>query len=197
MPLFSDWMVNTAVNRDFELPAAAPQAAMPDEFTAIFTQHFRYLWCTLRRLGVTEGDLEDIAHDVWLRVHMQLAEHDPATPLRPWLFRIALGTASNYRRLARHRVNASVHPDDLRDPAPRADEHLMTSESSALVQRALQQVPLAQRAVLVLHDMDETPVPEIATALGIGLNTAYSRLRLGREAFRRALEQVMNRGGSK
>ena len=57
-------------------------------------------------------------------------------------------------------------------------------------------MPLAHRAVLILHDMDEASVPEIAVALGIGLNTAYSRLRLGRDAFRLALGRNIARGGS-
>lgn len=167
------------------------------EFSTVFAQHFRYLWATLHRLGVGDGDLEDVAHEVWLRVHAQLAHHDPEQPLRPWLFAMALGAAANYRRLARHRVEPHTHPDELRDPQPDAHEALLARERNALVHAALQAVPLAHRAVLVLHDMDETPVPEIAQALGLSVNTAYSRLRLGRAAFRRALDAALAPGGRK
>jgi RNA polymerase sigma-70 factor, ECF subfamily len=177
--------------------ADTEQAPIVVEFSALFSQHFRYLWCTLRRLGIHEGDLEDVAHEVLLRIHAQLSLRDPEKPIRPWIFGMALGAAANYRRLARHRIAQRTEPEELADPQTAADDALIASERCAAVQRALQRVPLQHRAVVILHDMDEIAVPEIAAAIGIGVNTAYSRLRLGREAFRCALEQIMVRGGSK
>jgi RNA polymerase sigma-70 factor (ECF subfamily) len=52
---------------------------------------------------------------------------------------------------------------------------------------------MPQRAVLILHEMDGCTIPDIATALGVGLNTAYSRLRLGREAFRSSMTRLLRR----
>ena len=187
-----------ATVRSSELPPLnAATAAIAPNFAIVFSEQLRYLWNTLRRLGIHEGDLEDIAHEVMLRVHAQLPQQDPEHPIRPWLFGLALGAAANYRRLARHRIELHAAPPEARAPELAADEDLIARERRALVQQALHQVPLQHRAVLILHDMDETSVPEIAAALGIGLNTAYSRLRLGREAFRKALELLMARGGSK
>lgn len=177
-------------------PPAVGLPALP-EFPEIFATHFRYCWLSLKRLGVNGGDLEDLTHEVFLRVHAQLLQHDPERPLRPWIFNIALGLASNYRRLARHRLQFHAEPPERIADGPSADERLIANERNAMVQRALEQVPLQHRAVLILHDMDEVAVPQIATSLGIGTNTAYSRLRLGREAFRRALEKLQTRGGSK
>jgi RNA polymerase sigma-70 factor (ECF subfamily) len=42
-----------------------------------------------------------------------------------------------------------------------------------------------KREVLVLSELEELTAPEIAEALGINLNTVYSRLRLAREEFDR------------
>ena len=70
--------------------------------------------------------------------------------------------------------------------ARRADERLEQNEQNELVHAALQKVALEQRAVLVLHELEGCAIPEVATTLGLSLNTAYSRLRLGREAFRSA-----------
>ena len=178
-------------------PTSEGTVAIALDFNIVFSQQVRYLWYTLRRLGIRDGDLEDIAHEVMLRVHAQLPQHDPSRPIRTWLFALALGAAANYRRLARHRVELHAVPPDMRDPTSAIDEDIIARERRDLVQQALLQVPLQHRAVLILHDMDETPVPEIAAALGIGANTAYSRLRLGREAFRKGLQRLMARGGSK
>ena len=58
-----------------------------------------------------------------------------------------------------------------------------------------QPLPLAaleldRRAVFVMHDIDGHVMPDIATALGIPLNTAYSRLRLARADFAVAVKRA-------
>jgi RNA polymerase sigma-70 factor, ECF subfamily len=175
-------------------PAEPPGAEHLDA-AAIFRQEFRYVWSSLRRLGVHERDLEDTTHEVFVRVHDQLPLFDPSQPLRPWLFAIALGIAMNYRRLARHRLDLMAEPPELADQAQRADDQLEQSERAKLVHSALQKVPLEQCAVLVLHELDGFAIPEVATTLGLSLNTAYSRLRLGREAFRTAFRRLANQKG--
>jgi RNA polymerase sigma-70 factor, ECF subfamily len=174
---------------------AEPLADGPLDATVIFQQELRYVWNSLRRLGVHERDLEDMAHEVFVRVHDQLALFDPERPLRAWLFGIALGIATNYRRLARHRLHLMAEPPEVTDEARRADETLEQSEQAQLVHAALQKVALEQRAVLVLHELDGCPIPEVATTLGLSLNTAYSRLRLGREAFRGAFRRMAAQKG--
>ena len=178
-----------------------PSAAVSDsceeplDSTAVFQREFRYVWSSLRRLGVHERDLEDMAHEVFVRVHDQLALFDESRPLKPWLFGIALGVATNYRRLARHRVELVTELPDVSDPHGAAEDALLARERAELVQAALLGVSLEQRAVLVLHELDGCAMPEVATTLGLNLNTAYSRLRLGREAFRAAFRRLASKKG--
>jgi RNA polymerase sigma-70 factor (ECF subfamily) len=146
----------------------------------VFDENFDYLWNALRRLGVRESDLEDLVHDVFLKIHSRSANYDPSRPVRPWLFGFAYRVAADYRRLARHRVEVLQAPADVADSARLVDERIEADQERALVHQALESVDMDRRAVLILHDFDEVPVPEIADALGIPLNTAYSRLRLGR-----------------
>jgi RNA polymerase sigma-70 factor (ECF subfamily) len=167
----------------------------PLDSTAVFQREFRYVWNSLRRLGVQDRDLEDVAHEVFLRVHDQLPLFDESRPLKPWLFGIALGVATNYRRLARHRVDLVAELPEVSDPHGAAEEALLQRERAQLVHAALQAVSLEQRAVLVLHELDGCTIPDVASTLGVGLNTAYSRLRLGRESFRSAFRRLASKKG--
>ena len=153
------------------------------EFEAIFEAHFSYVWRTLARLGIDEADREDLANEVFFQVHRRLRTADLGLPLRPWIFAFAFRIASTYRRLARHRFERVGYVPDAPDSAPCPDEALERREAQDIVDRALDGLELEQRAVFVLHDIDGCPVPEIATALGVPLNTAYSRLRLARAHF--------------
>jgi RNA polymerase sigma-70 factor, ECF subfamily len=180
------------------LPATAPSEPAPGgpwDLAAIFELEFRYVWNSLRRFGVHERDLEDVTHEVFVRIQDQLELFDASRPLRPWLFGIALGLATNYRRLARHRIDLPGELPDVADAAQSPAEDLERREQAALVHSALLKVSLEQRAVLVLHELDGYPVPEVASTLGLTLNTAYSRLRLGRDAFRTAFRRLASQKG--
>jgi RNA polymerase sigma-70 factor (ECF subfamily) len=173
-------------------PAAAASVPTP-EMAAVFEEHFGYVWNSLRRLGVRESDLEDLAHEVFLKVHANLRKFDPTRPMRPWLFGFAYRVVADHRRLARNRLEVTgVHAEAI-DSTPRADERLQAAEQKAFLDRALAEMDLDRRAVLVLHDVDGVPVPEIARALGVPLNTAYSRLRLAREELARAVKFLRER----
>jgi RNA polymerase sigma-70 factor, ECF subfamily len=160
----------------------APAERSPEpNLATIFEEHFDYMWNRLRRLGVHEADLEDLVHEVFIKVHARMRDYEPSRPIRPWLFGFAFRVAADHRRLVRHRVEvlgASVEPVDPTSPA---DAQIEAREERALVEDALLCIDLDRRAVLIMHDADEVPVPAIARELGIPVATAYSRLRLARE----------------
>jgi RNA polymerase sigma-70 factor (ECF subfamily) len=160
----------------------------------LFREHVSYVVHTLRRLGVREADVEDVAHEVFLIVHRRLATYDPARPIRRWIFGIALRVAADYRKLARTRYEAPTATIDARDSDPMPDERLAAEQLRSTVIAALDALDLDRRAVLILHDIEEVPVPAVAETLGIPVNTAYSRLRLARADFKRALAR--KKGGS-
>jgi RNA polymerase sigma-70 factor (ECF subfamily) len=168
-----------------------PTAAVVPDLESVYEAEASYVWRTLRRLGVAERDLEDVTHDVFLAVHRRLASYDASRPLRPWLFGVALRVASDYRHRARHRrelLPATEH--EPTDDAPLPDERLEEERARALVLRALDAVEIERRSVLVMHDLDGFGVPEIAVALELPLNTAYSRLRLARQEIARAVRAI-------
>ncbi|HTB77894.1 MAG TPA: RNA polymerase sigma factor [Polyangiaceae bacterium] len=152
----------------------------PPDLGAIFDEHFDYVWATLRRLGVRDADREDLVHEVFLKVHGRLADYDDSRPLRPWLFGFAYRVAADHHRLARHRIEVLGAPGDAADDTVAADERVAALEERDLLLSALHTIELDRRAVLVMHDIDDVSVPEIAQMLDIPLNTAYSRLRLAR-----------------
>jgi RNA polymerase sigma-70 factor (ECF subfamily) len=164
-------------------------------FRTVFEAELDYVFATLRRLGVASRDVEDVAHEVFLRVHQRWDEYDPSRPLRPWLFAFAFRLANDYRRLARHRREVFGDAEDPASVAPGADEILAGRDRRALVEAALEQVDHDRRAVLLLHDLEECPMTEVARILEIPVNTAYSRLRVGREELVSAARRLRRERG--
>lgn len=173
-----------------ELPAGQDATRERSEPGRVFAEHGDYVWNALRRLGAPPADLEDLTHDTFVAVFRQWHAYDPERPLRPWLFGFALRVASDYRRLARHRLELSGEAPDVADQEPNAVERLVQKERETLAHAALQAVELSRRGVFILHELDGATLPEIAAALAIPIGTASSRLRLAREDFAAAVKRL-------
>jgi RNA polymerase sigma-70 factor (ECF subfamily) len=163
--------------------------SLPD-MGAVFDEHFNYVWSSLRRLGVRDADREDLVHEVFLKVHARLPDYDPSRPMRPWLFGFAYRVAADHLRLARHRVEVLGEVRESAAPSPPADARIEALELRELMLTALHSLDIERRAVIVMHDVDEVPVPQIAEQLSIPLNTAYSRLRIAREQLAREVTRL-------
>lgn len=160
-------------------------------FRDLFEREVSYVWTSLQRLGVPERDREDLANEVFFRVHQRLAEYDTARPIRPWLFAFVVRVTGEYRRRPRHRFEELGNEDDASGSA--VSQARTRSDDDDLVHAALDALDVDKRAVLVLHDLDGHSAPEIATALAIPLGTVYSRLRAAREEFTAAVRRLQAR----
>jgi RNA polymerase sigma-70 factor (ECF subfamily) len=171
--------VRSSIDRD---------AACLDAFIA----ELDYVHVTLRRLGTAPSDIEDLAQEVFLVLHKNWAACDRGRPLRPYVFGIAFRIAAAHRRKQRRETPSwrfESIPDQTADP----DDALQTKQARRLILAALDRVPLRRRAVLLMHDLDEVPVAEIASVLKIRLFTAYSRLRKARREVASALRRILAR----
>lgn len=173
-------------------PTRQPLPRLDDAYRAFYAEHVRYVWKSLRRLGVAERDCEDLAQEVFVAVHRHWVERDPARPPKPWLFGFAFRIALGHKRRRATKSEVLTETERLpeaHDSSKDLGAAMNARDAYLLVHAALATLPIEQRAVVVLHELDEVPVPEIAAALGIPLNTVYSRLRLGRDRFRAAIKE--------
>ncbi|MER2562727.1 MAG: sigma-70 family RNA polymerase sigma factor [Myxococcaceae bacterium] len=60
---------------------------VPD-FRALYTSKAPLVWRTLKRLGVREADLEDVAQEVFVVVHRRLPEFEGRSSIDTWLYGI-------------------------------------------------------------------------------------------------------------
>lgn len=163
---------------------------MDTEFSKIYRQHFDYVRFALRRFGVVVRDLDDVTQDVFVVVHRRLHTFEAGRPLKPWLLGISRRVARDERKRARH--HREIMQDDIRDVCPKRgpEARVMAARGCELVQQALTRLPEDQRQVLLMRDALGMSIPEISRELGLGVNTLYARLRLGKTKFRRAWRVV-------
>lgn len=164
----------------------APHSEPPPEpaVAALYREHFRFVWRSLRRLGVRASSQEDALQEVFLVAHRKLAAFEGRSSHRAWLFGIALHVAREHRRR-----DARLTLLDPNDPEPRAPERneLDVRARIRMLDELLSTLSEEQREVFVMAEIEGFTAPELEAALGVPLNTVYSRLRLARAHFQRAL----------
>jgi RNA polymerase sigma-70 factor (ECF subfamily) len=179
----------TVHSADAEALEASP-LSQRKAFRLMYEHQVDFVWRNLRRLGVSEAEVDDKAQEVFVIAHRRFSEfEDRGHGPRAWLFQIVLRVASDARR---HRRRHPVDPDggaaQERESieAPQAAD-FDRREALGRLDRALRTIEVGRRAVLVLHEIEEMTAPEISEILGIPLNTVYSRLRVARAELEAAI----------
>jgi RNA polymerase sigma-70 factor (ECF subfamily) len=156
----------------------------------LIRDHARHVVAALRRSGVAASDAEDVAQEVFLAAHERLAGFESRSSLRAWLSGICRNKARDYQRKMRRRrdlLAARSHMPGSPESDPLTE--LVRSETAEYLRRALYQLPVAQRVVLVLHELEEMPMRDVAARLGCPIDTAYSRYRIASGKLRASLRR--------
>lgn len=159
-------------------------------FQAAYREHFASIWRAVQRFGVPNRDALDATQDVFLIAYRRWHEFEGRSTLRTWLFGIAFRVVAARQRRAgnrRERLGEAFAPFELaQDPSQTPERR----ESVQLFNTALGRLPLEQRAVFTLFELEGFSGEEIAAALDVPVGTVRSRLRLARANFSRAVHAL-------
>jgi RNA polymerase sigma-70 factor (ECF subfamily) len=159
----------------------------PPSFDDVYRDQFAYVWNSLRRLGTEPADLADVTHDVFVNVRKQLPTFDWNRLLKPWLFAMAVRVA--FDRVTRPAIRPTEMGAAFDGDAAKRNTSDEDKTRERLI-RALRSVDRDRRAVVILHDIDEVSVEDVAHALGVPVKTVETRLRIGREELAKAFSSL-------
>ena len=159
------------------------QQGQEQAFAVLMERHERRVYNLAYRMLGSPEDARDATQDAFLSCFRHLAKFRGDSSFSTWLHRIALNAC--YDALRRRRDTTSLEGRSV-DPMPVPD-HADQAAAATDVQRALLGVPADFRAVLVMHELQDLPLEDIATTLGLPVGTVKSRLHRGRVALGRIL----------
>ncbi|SCL15849.1 RNA polymerase, sigma subunit, ECF family [Micromonospora rhizosphaerae] len=158
-----------------------------DAFTELFHRHRDRLWAVaLRTLGDRE-EAADALQDALLSAHRAAARFRGDSAVTTWLHRIVVNACLD--RVRRRQAQATVPLPDGVHGGGEPGRHTGGAELAApvrdhdtalVVRQALAELPVEQRAALILVDVQGYPVAEVARILGVAEGTVKSRCARGR-----------------
>jgi len=147
-------------------------------------------YCARLMGSVIDG--EDVVQDTFARALVALEDMEEMPPLRPWLFRIAHNRALDLLRGRAVRMAEPIEAaSDVADPAnPDPVEMLMRQEAVETAVSRFAELPTMQRSVVVLKDVLDASLIEIADLLDLTVDAVKAHLARGRARLRQINAQA-------
>ncbi len=171
----------------------------PEALAAFFERYFDRVYALVYRLLGDRTQAEDMAQEVFLKVHRAAHRIDPARDPMPWLVTIAHNACRDLWRSNAWKMTRRSSPVDGDAPLAATltrgtndpERDLLADERERLVQGALLRLPEPLRTAIVLHDYQGMGHDEIAALLGIGHAAARKRYSRALAALARELEGTL------
>lgn len=172
------------------LVSSAASVPMPENACIqAFERELDYVFASLRRLGVAPHEVEDLAQELFVILFRNWSSLDQGRPLRPYLFGIAFRIASAHRR--RRSREILLENVEANEETSSPEGALQGKQAVKLLLAALERLPLSRRAVVIMHDLDEIPISDIARNLNITRFGVYARLTKGRNELATAVRRLL------
>lgn len=171
-----------------------------EAFEKIYTATYREAYIIVYSLVDDKNSIEDIVHDVYIKVLINLPNLKNEASFKSWFKRIVTNTSKDFLIKKKPDLFSSYDSDDSFEED--FDQRLVdiqsldkpltskaeTDEMSKRIFQAIEKLPEEQRICVILHYYSEMKVDEIAKVLGVSRNTVLSRLSYARKKLKKELD---------
>jgi RNA polymerase sigma-70 factor (ECF subfamily) len=157
-------------------------------YEAIVRRKVETVYRTARAILGNDADADDATQETLLGAWRRLSDLRDPDRFDAWLGRITVNACRMALRRRKSRAIVALTSASVAEPMDAGTSRLEDRTVDAIAfDRAFDRLSFDQRSILVLHHLEELPIAEIATGLGIAEGTVKSRLHAARTALQRAL----------
>lgn len=171
-----------------------------EAFRELVEAHERRVIGTVTRMLGDENEAQDLAQQVFIRVWKSASRWEPTAKFTTWLYTILRNLVFNEcRRRSRHPTRSidaasddEEHPQQFADGNTKApDTSLLDGEMQDAIERAIQELPEAQRMAVVMRRYQDVSYEEIAEVLDLTVPAVKSLLFRARTDLREKLRKYL------
>lgn len=160
--------------------AVEPTGPTPRSLRRVYDEHHAFVRRNAVRLGIPHAHADDVVQEVFVTLVRRAEALGEPRSMRALLFAIVRRVCANYRRTLARKAASALPVATLRVVDADGFDRV---EAAHTVARFLDELDEARREVFVLAELEGMSAPEIAEALGVNVNTVYTRLRAARQRF--------------
>lgn len=160
-----------------------------DAYGLLVSRHMRRAFSVAYRIVEHREDAEDVVQDAFIRALERIEQLDRSRPFRPWLLRIVVNRALNFRRARGIRATSEI-PDAAAASGPLPDRQMEGSELRSRLNTAMGMLPEKQRTIVQLADLEGLTSVEIGRIMDLADGTVRWHLHEARRSLRHALGPI-------
>ncbi len=157
-------------------------------FESLVYSYERKIYTMAYRSCLNEQDALDITQEVFLRVYRSIGTFKEESSFSTWIYRIANNVCIDHARRASRHHTVSLYQEtedgereiDIVDDAPTPEELQYKKEEHAEIERAIAELSLEHREIVMLRDILGLSYDEIAEVLQLNVGTVKSRIARAR-----------------
>ena len=173
-----------------QLPVPQAKAGEPEAWDILFRRYQLPLYVYVFELVHDEQTSLDLVQETFIAAVRHIGGLRDDTKFGSWLFSIAHQKClQRWRKQNREEILLDEIPDVPDESENNPDDLLIQREQEAEFMNLLDQLPLPQRSVLLLHFVEDFSLEEIAGITGAVVGTVKSRLHYAKKSLRKLLEQ--------
>ncbi len=164
-----------------------------EAFEELIRRHTQLVYRALAAILGNQDQAQDAMQDVLLSAYQHIAGFEARSKFSTWLVSIARNKAIEYLRKSKREVSLEetalgddreVRPRQLRDWVDNPEQEYSHLEIQKLIERGIMALPAKYRSVVMLRDIEQLPIDEIARQLGLSVPAVKVRLLRGRMMLR-------------
>jgi len=183
---------------------AATARGDDDAFAELVRRHQNLVFGTVSRmLGGQRAESEDVAQQIFIRVHRAASRYQPDAKFTTWLLTICRNCVFTHLKKQnrwkkeepwKDEDGVETHPLDhqMDTLTGNAREHLLKQELEKVILAEIAELPEAQRMALVLRQYEQMDYEDIAQVLSATVPSVKSLLFRARETLRKALQSYLH-----
>lgn len=151
-----------------------------DSYERLFQRYQAVVLRTCHRYLGSREEAEEACQDVFLSVFRSISQFEGRSSFRTWLYRIVFNTCSTRREKLQKKFRIEL----TNTADPQTEACASREEGGGLVERALDELMLTEKEILLLRFEAELSLDEIAKVVGSKLSATKMRLYRATERFR-------------
>jgi RNA polymerase sigma-70 factor, ECF subfamily len=174
-----------------QLPVQQARAGEPAAWDRLFRRYQLPLYVYVFELAHDEQASLDLVQETFIAAARHIGGLRDDAKFGSWLFGIAHQKCiQHWRKQKREEPWSDEFADAAEDSGEHPDDWLIRQEQEAEFMERLNQLPLPQRSVLLLHFVEDFSLEEIARITDTSVGTVKSRLHYAKQALRKLLEGI-------
>ena len=168
-----------------------------DAFGEVVKTHMKRAYFAALSLVGNHEDALDLSQEAFANAYRFMGRFEPEREFYPWLYRIIKNLCMSHLRKKKRRdalLPRESDPEITFETTPSGEEPSLVPESGErkkMLWKAIQELPPAEKEVIVLKHFQEMSYKQIAASVNCPIGTVMSRLYSARKRLREKMERYM------